>query len=163
MCCPLNCSALYFVSRSSLNILCIIYPSESSSWNTPKPMLFEILKYPYLFWSSFFEGQFEWIFSFSNNTLSLTFNSCRFSFFLSNCLFIFFWASSINFVASSQLCCSLVRNSSNFRNFICVTRLPFYECLPKLSLNRICSVTVCFLSLYWNSAAASYSVQLSCW
>ena len=59
MCCSLNCGALYFVSKSLLNILCIIHPSGSSSWNAPRLISFEILKSLYFFWSSFFKGWFE--------------------------------------------------------------------------------------------------------
>ena len=163
MCCSLNCSALHFVSRSLLNTLYIIHSSGSSSWNASRPMSFEILKDQYLFWFSFFKGRFKWIFLFSSHTLSPTFNPCGFLLFLSNYLCIFFWTSFIDFVASSQHCCSPVRNSSNFRNSVCVTRLPFYGCLPKLSSNGVCPVVACFLSLYWNSTAASHSIQSSCW
>ena len=63
-CCPLNCGSLHLVSRFLLNMLCIIHPFGSSSWNVPKLISFEILKGLYLFWSSFFEGLFEWIFLF---------------------------------------------------------------------------------------------------
>ena len=68
-------ATLHLVSRSLLNMLCIIYPFGSSSWNASKPMFFEILKSPYPFWFSFFEGWFKWIFLFSSHMLSPTFNS----------------------------------------------------------------------------------------
>ena len=156
--CSLNCSSLHLVSRSLLNTLCIIHPSGSSSWNASRPISFEILKGPYLFWSNFFKDLFKWIFLFSSHMLSPIFNLWEFLHFLSNCFFILFWATSINFVASSQLLCNPIRNSSNFRNSICATRLPFHGCLPKLSLNGVHPVATYFLSLYWNSAATSHSV-----
>ena len=163
MCCSLNCSSLHLVSKSSLNTLYIIYSSESSSWKASRLIFFEILKDLYLFWSNFFQGLFTWIFLFSSHTLSPTFNSREFLHFLSNCFFILFWATSINFMASFQLLYSPIRNSSNFRNSVCATRLPFHRCLPKLSSNGVHPVATCFLSLYWNFITASYSVQSFCW
>ena len=77
--------------------------------------------------------------------------------------FIASFAISIDFMASSQLLCNLMRNSSNFENSICTIRFLFLGYLPKLSLNGVCPVTICFLSLYWNSTAASYSIQSSHW
>jgi len=126
-------------------------------------MSFAILKGPYLFWSNFFEGQFKFIFLASSHTLFLTFNSCEFCLFLLNCLFIAFFAIFINFVAFSQLCCSLIRNSSNFGSSVYTIKFPFHRCLPKLSSKDVCSVAACFLLLYWNSATASHSIQLFCW
>ena len=113
-------------------------------------MSFEILKSPYLFWSSFFEGLFKWMFLASNYTLSPFFNLYRFHLFLLNYFFIISCANSINFMASSQLLCSSVKNSSNFGNSVYTVRLPFYRCLPKLSTNGVCSIATYFLSLYWN-------------
>jgi len=130
---------------------------------TPKPMSFEILKGPYLFWSSFFKDLFKWIFLFSNHILSPTFNPWGFLCFLLNCFFIVFCAVSIDFIASSQLLCRFVRNFSTLGNSVCTTRLLFHGCLPKLSSKGVLPVAVCLLSLYWNSAAASHSVQSSCW
>ena len=127
------------------------------------PMFFKILKGSYLLLSNFFEGQFDWIFLFLSHTLSLTFNSWEFYLFLSNCLFILFWAFSIAFVTYSQLFCIPARNSSTLEISIYTIRLPFYGCLPKFSLNSVFSITTCFLLLHWNSAATSQSVQLSCW
>ena len=146
-----------------MNILWIAHSSRSSSWNTSKPIFFEILKGLYLFWLSFFEGQFKWIFLFSNHMLSPTFNSWGFCLFLLNCLFMFFYASSIDFVVCFQLFYSSMRNSSSLGNSVCTTRLPFYRCLLKFNSNRVHSVAAYFLLLYWNSVAVSYSVQLSCW
>ena len=163
MCCSLNCSSLHLVSKSSLNTLYIIYSSESSSWKASRLIFFEILKDLYLFWSNFFESLFKWIFLFSNHILSPIFNPWEFLFFLSNCFFILFWATFIDFVASFQLLCSPIRNSSNFGNSVCTTRLSFHKCLLKLSSNKVCSVATCFLLLYWNSTATSHSVQSSCW
>ena len=140
------------------SIITIAHPSRSFNWNAFKPMSFEILNGPYLFWSSFFESQFDWIFLFFNHTLFLAFNPWGFFLFLSNCLFIFFWASFINFVACSQLFCSSMRNSSNLVNSVCTTRSPFHRCLPKFNLNSVFSVATCLLSLYWNSAAVSHSI-----
>ena len=148
MYCSLNCGLLYLVSRSSLNTLWIAHPSGSSSWNTPKLISFEILKGLYLFWSSFFEGLFEWIFLFSNYMLSPIFNLWGFLLFWSNYLFILSWASSIDFVVFSQLLCNLVRKSSNLENSIDTTRLPFHGCLPKLSSKEVLPVTTYYLSLY---------------
>ena len=162
MCCSGQWGSLYLISRSLLNTLWIIYPSGSSSWNAPWSMSFEILRGLYLFWFSFFESQFEWIFLASNHTLSPAFNPCEFYLFLSNCLFIASFAIFINFIVSSQLCCNLVRNSSNFGNSICTIRFPFYGCLPKLSLKGVLSITTCFLLLYWNFTTANHSVQLFC-
>ena len=161
-CCSLNCGLLHLVSRSLLNMLCIIHPSGSSSWNAPKLMSLEILKGLYLFWCSFFESLFKWIFLFSNHTLSPIFNSWGFLCFLSNYFFVVSYAVSIDFVASFQLLCRPVRNSSNLENSVCTMRLPFYGCLPKLSSKGVLPVAMCLLSLYWNSVAASHFVQLSC-
>ena len=136
----------------------IAHSSGSSRWNAPKPMFFEIIKSSYHFWSSFFEGQFDWIFLFSNHMLSPTFNPWEFHLFLLNCFFIFFCASSIDFVACSQFFCNPARNSSNFENSIDTMRLPFHGCLPKLSLKGVLPVATCCLSLYWNFAAANHSV-----
>ena len=90
LCWPLNFGSLHCVRRSSLNILWIAHLSGSSSWNAFKPISFKILKGLYHFWSSFFEGRFDWIFLFSNHMLSPTFSSWGFLLFLLNCLFIFF-------------------------------------------------------------------------
>ena len=125
MCWPLYCSSLYYVNRSLLNTLCVIYPSGSLSWNVSWPMSFEVLKDPYLFWSSFFEGLFEWMFLVSNHMLSSSFSPCGFCFFLSNYLFIASFAISINFVASSQLLCNPIKKFSSFGNFICTVRFSF--------------------------------------
>ena len=150
-------------NRSSLNTLCIIHLSESSSWNTPWLMFFEILKSLYLFYSSFFKGLFKWIFLASSHTLSPVFSSCRFYLFLLNCLFIASFAISIDFVASSQLLCSPIMNSSSFGNSVYTVKFSFHECLPKLSSNKMCPVAIYFLSLYWNSTATNHSVQSFYW
>ena len=163
LCYPLNFGSMHHVRRSLLNMLWIAHPSRSSSWNNPEPMSFEILKGPYHFWSNFFEGQFNWIFLFSNHILSPTFNPWGFHFFLSNYFFIFFYTSSIDFVACSQLFCNSARNSFNLWNSDYTTSLLFHRYLPKFSSNGVLSIIVCLLSLYWNFAAASQSVQLSCW
>ena len=125
-------------------------------------MSFEILKGLYLFWSSFFEGHFKWIFLASSHILSPIFSSCGFLLFLSNCFFIVYFAISIDILALSQLLCSSSRKSFSFGNSILINRFPFYKCLPKLSSNGVYFVATCFLSLYWNSATNSYSIQLSC-
>ena len=135
---------------------------QSASWNIPWPISFEILKGPYLFWSSFFKDLFEWMFLASHHILSSSFSLCRFCLFLLNYFFMTSCADSINFVASSQLYCNLVRNSFNFGNSIYTVNLPSYKYHPKLSTNSICLVTICFLSLYWNSVATIHSVQSSC-
>ena len=57
----------------------------------------------YLFWSSFFEGWFNWIFLTSNHMLSPTFSSCELCLFLSDYFFMTSFAISINLFASSQL------------------------------------------------------------
>ena len=160
---PLNFGSTYHVRGSSLNMLWITYPSRSSSWNTPEPISFKILKGLYLLSFNFFESRFDWIFLFSSHMLSLTFSPWGFHLFLLNCLFMFFCAFSIAFVVCSQLFCSPARNSSTLRISDCTTRLPFHRCLSKFNLNGVLSVVVCFLSLYWNSAAANYSIQLFCW
>ena len=148
MCWLLNCGSLYYINRSSLNILWIIHPSRCSSWNASWPMFFEILKGPYFFRLSFFEDLFEWIFLASNHTLYPAFNPCRFLFFLSNCLFITSFAISIDFIASSQLFCNPIRKSSRFGNSVCTTRFPFYKYLPKLSSNGVLPIAKCLLLLY---------------
>ena len=81
MCCLLKFSSLYHVNRFSLNTLWIIYYSGNSIWNASWPISFEILKGPYLFWSSFFKDCFEWIFLAFSHTLSPIFSSCEFLFF----------------------------------------------------------------------------------
>ena len=156
--CPMNWGSLHNVSRSSLNTLWIIHPSESSSWNTPWPIFFEILKSLYLFWSSFFEGLFKWIFLASSHTLSSAFSPWGFLLFLSNYLFIVSFATSINLIASSQLLYNPIRKSSSFGNFVCTIKSPFHVCLPKLILKGIFPITVYFLSLYWDSVATNHSV-----
>ena len=144
----MNCDSLHHVNKSSLNTLCIIHPSGSSIWNAPCPMSLRILKGLYLFWSSFFEGLFKWIFLASSHTLSSAFSPCEFYLFLSNCLFIASFAISINFIASSQLLCNSMRNSSSFGNFVYTIKLPFYRCLSKLSSNGVFPIVACLLSLY---------------
>ena len=96
----------------------------------------------------------------SNHTSSPSFSPCVFRLFLLNCLFIISLAMSIALVASSQLFYKPIKNSSSFRNSVCTVKSPFHGCCPKLSLNGMHPVAMCFLSLYWNSAAVSYSVQL---
>ena len=160
---PLNFGSTHHIRSSLLNTLWIAHPSGSSSWNPSEPIFFKILKGLYLLLSNFFKSQFKWIFLFSSHTLSPTFSPWGFYLFLSNCLFIFFCASSIAFVACSQLFCSPVRNFSTLGISDCTTRSPFHECLPKFNLNGVLPVTACLLSLYWNSAAANHSVQLFCW
>ena len=130
MCCPLNCSSLYHVSKSLLNTLWI---ARSSSWNAPYPIFFEILKGLYLFWSNFFKGQFKWIFLASNYILSPFFNPCEFHLFLSNCFFMASFAISIDFFTTSQLFCSPSRKSSSFGNSVLTVRSPFYGYLPKFN------------------------------
>ena len=162
MCCPLNFGSMHHVSRSSLKTLWIIHPSGSSSSNAPDPMFFKILNSLYLLLSSFFESRFEWIFLFSSHILSLTFNPWEFLLFLLNCFFMFFCASSIALVTCSQLFCSPIRKSSTLEISIWTTRSSFQGCFPKFNLNGVCPVVICFLSLYWNSAAANQFVQSSC-
>ena len=163
MCCPLNFGSMHCVSRFSLKTLWIIYPSRSSSSNTPNPMSFEILNGPYLLLSSFFEGQFKWIFLFSSHMLSPTFNPWGFLLFLSNYFFMFFCASSIALVVCSQLFCSPIRNSSTLGMSVWIIRSLFHGCLLKFNSNGVFPVAACFLSLYWNSAIANQFVQPSYW
>ena len=137
ICCPLNWSSLYHISRSSLNMLWIAHPSGNSSWNTSWPISFMILKGLYFFWSSFLEGYFDYIFSAFSNTLSLSFNPCGFCLFLLNCFFMASFAIFIDFFTTSQLSYSLSRKLSNFGNSVFTVRFPFYGCLPKLSLNEV--------------------------
>ena len=130
----------------------------------PSPSLSTLSYYNmYLLLSNFFEGQFDWIFLFSNHILLPTFSSWGFLLFLSNCFFILLYASSIAFVACSQLFCIPIRNFSTHGISIWTIRSPFQGCLLKFNLNGIFPVATYFLSLYWNSAAANQSVQLSCW
>ena len=96
----------------------------------------------------------------SNHTSSPSFSPCVFHLFLSNCLFIISLAMSIALVASSQLFHKPIKNSSSFGNSVCTVKSPFHECCSKLSLNGVHPIAMCFLSLYWNFAAASHSVQL---
>ena len=138
---------MHLVSRSLLNTLCIIHPSRSSSWNALKPMSFKILKGPYLFWSSFFESLFKWIFLFSSHTLSPTFNPWGFLLFLWYYHFMFSCTPSMDFLASFQLLCSFIRNSFSLGISIFISRFPFQGCLPKFRINSVCLVTACFLSL----------------
>jgi len=76
MCCPLNWSSLHHVSRSLLNMLYITHPSGNFSWNTSCPMSFVISNDLYLFWFSFFEGYFNWMFFAFNHILSSCFYPC---------------------------------------------------------------------------------------
>ena len=145
--CPLNFGSTHRVKRSSLKTLWIIQLSGSSSWNAPKPMSFMILKGPYLLLSNFFEGQFDWIFLFSNHTCSPTFRPWEFLLLLSNCFFMLLWLSFIACVACFQLSCNFFTNSSTRGNSVCTMRSPFQGCLPKFSSNGVFPVAACFLSL----------------
>ena len=147
LCCLLNFGSTHYVRRSLLKTLWIIQPSRSSSWNALKPMSFKILKGLYLLLSSFFEGQFDWIFLFSSHTWSPTFKPWGFLLFLSNCRFMFFWASSIACTACFQLSCSFFPNSSTHGNSVCTMRSPFQGCLPKFRLNGVFPVAAYFLLL----------------
>jgi len=131
-----------------------------SSYPWPKSMLHPggIDRNTYLLLSSFFEDRFEWMFLFSSHMLSPTFNPWGFLLLLSNCLFIVFCVFSMALVACSQLLCNLIRNFSTHRISIWTIRSPFQGCLPKFNSNGVFSIAACFLSLYWNSAAASQSV-----
>ena len=120
-------------------------------------MSFMILKD--LFQSSFFKSQFEQIFLASSHMLSSFFSPCRFYFFLLNCFFMASFAIFIDFFATFQLLCSPSEKSSSFDNSFFTVRSPFYRCFPKFDLNRVCLVTACFLSLYWNSTVDNYSIQ----
>ena len=162
LCCPLNFSSTHHVKRSSLKTLWIAHPSGSSSWNAPEPMSFEILKGLYLLLSSFFEGRFDWIFLFSSHTWSPTFRPWGLLLFLSNCYFMFFWASSIACAACSQLFCMFFVSSSTRGISVWTIRSPFQGYLPKFSSNSVLPVAACFLSLYANSTMTNHSVQLSC-
>ena len=144
----LNFGSTHCVRRSLLNTLWITHLSGSSSWNAPEPIFFKILKGPYLLLSNFFEGWFNWIFLFSSHMLSPIFNPCGFHLFLSNCLFMFFCASSIDFIVCSQLFYSPVRNSSTLGNSDHTTRSPFHRCLPKFNSNGVLPVATCLLLLY---------------
>ena len=162
-CCPLNFGSTHHVSTSSLKTLWIIHSSGSSNWKAPKLISFEILKGLYLLLFSFFGGWFKWIFLFSSHMLSPIFNPWEFLLFLLNCFFILLCASSIALVTCSQLFCNPMRKSSTHGMSVWTMRSPFQECLPKFNSNGVLPVTVCFLSLYWNSAAASQFVQSSYW
>ena len=155
LCCPLNFGSTHHVRRFSLKTLWIVYPSESSSWNTPKLISFEILKGLYLLLSNFFEGWFNWIFLFSNHTLLPTFSPWEFFLFLSNCFFMFFYISSIAFVACSQLFYIPIKKSSTRGIPVWTMRSSFQEYLLRFNLNGVLSVAAYFLSLYWNSATIS--------
>ena len=72
------------------------------------------------------------------------------------------FAIFINILALFQLLCNYFRKLFSFGNSVLIIRFPFYICLPKLSLNEVCSVVMYFLLLYWNSTTDNYSVQLSC-
>jgi len=158
MYCPLNWSSLHHVSRSLLNTLCIAYSFGNFSWNVSCSISFVISKDLYLFWFSFFESYFDWIFFSSNYMLFPCFNPWEFCLFLLNCFFIAFFALFIDDFAIFQLLCSFLRKVSSFGNSVFIVRSSFYECLPKLSSNGIYSVAECFLLLYWNSVANNYSV-----
>ena len=158
MCCLLKCGFLHHVSRFSLNTLWIAHPFSSSSWNAFCSIFFEILKGPYLFWSNFFEGQFEWIFLASSYIFSPSFNPCRFHLFLSNYLFMASFAIFIDYFAAFQLLHNSSRKSSNFGNSVLIVRSSFHRYFLKFNLNREYPVAICFLSLYWNSTTDNHSV-----
>ena len=163
LCCSWNFGSTHHVKRSSLKMLWIIHPSGSSSWNTPEPISFVILKGLYFLLSNFFEGRFNWIFLFFSHMCSPAFSPCGFYLFLSNCCFMFFWDSSIAYVACSQLFCKCSMNSSTDNIPVWTIRSPFQGCLPKFNLNSVLPVAACFLLLYKNSAVANQSIQSSCW
>ena len=129
---PLNWGFLHHISKSSLNILYITYPSGNFSWNTPYPMFFVISNGPYLFWSSFFESHFDWVFLAFSHTLSSYFNPWKLCLFLSNYFFMTSFAFSIDIFTVSQLLCSSSQKVSSFGNSVFIIRSPFHECCPKL-------------------------------
>ena len=122
---------------------------------------FVISKDLYLFWSSFFEDCFNWMFLPSNHMFSC-FNSWVFYLFMSNYFFMASFAISIDIFATSQLLCSSSKKVPSFGNSVFIVRSLFYRCHPKSSLNEVYSVAEYFLSLYWNSATNNYFIQLSC-
>ena len=148
MCCPLNWGSLHCVSRSLLNTLCIIYPSGNFSWNASCPIFFVISKDPYIFWSSFFEIDFDWMFFSFSHMLFSCFNPWGLYLFLLNCFFIVSFAFFIGIFTVFQLPCSFSRKVSSFGNSVFIIRFPFCVCLPKLSSNGIYLMAECFLSLY---------------
>ena len=77
-----------------------------------------------------------------------TFNPCGFYLFLLNYFFMASFTISIDLFASFQLFCSSSRKSFSFGNSVLIVKSPFHGCLLKFNLNGICSIAVCFLSLY---------------
>jgi len=120
---------LYCVSRSSLKMLCMAYPSRSSNLYASCPISFMIVKGPYLFWSSFFENLVDWIFLASSHTCSLFLSSCDCFLFLSYCFFMVSFVLSIDIFASSHVFFMLFKNSSRFGISMFIVRFPFYGCL----------------------------------
>ena len=121
MCCLLNWGFLHCVSRSLLNTLCITYSSGNFSWNTSCLIFFVILKDPCIFWSSFFENYFDWMFFSFHHMLFSCFNSWELYIFLLNCLFMASFAFFIDVFAVFQLLCSFSRkvySGNNWHNVI---------------------------------------------
>jgi len=75
------------------------------SWNAFYLIFFMISKDLYIFWSSFFEDYFDWIFLASNYMLPSCFSSWRFCFFLSK--------FSMNVFAVFQLLCNFSKKVSS--------------------------------------------------
>ena len=86
--------------------LYITHLSSNFSWNTPWPMFLVISKGLYLFWFSFFEDCFNWIFLTSNHNLPSCFNPWEFHLFLVNYFFMASFAFFIDVFAVFQLHCS---------------------------------------------------------
>ena len=156
-CWLLNFGSLYHVRKSSLNILWIAYSSGSSSWNASKPMSFKILKSLYYFWSSFFEGRYFYFPTtccFQLSVLEDFFSPCQ---IVSSCSFelllSILWSASGSSVVLWGILLILEtlfvpQGSSSMSVFQSLTWMVSFLLL---------------LSLYWNSTAASHSIQLSCW
>ena len=138
------------------------YPSRSSSLYAPCPISSMIVKSPYLFWSSFFESLFNWIFLASSHTCSSFLSSCNCLLFLSYCLFMVSFVLSIDIFASSYVFFMLFKNSSRLGISMSTVRFSFHGYLLQFRQNRVWFVAACSLSLYWNSTVANYFVQLSC-
>ena len=103
LCWLANSAFLQCVNRSSLKTSCMAHPSESFSLYAPCPISSLTVKGPYLFWSSFFEGQFVWMFLASSHTCSPVLRPCDWHVLLSYCFFIVFFVLSITVFASSLI------------------------------------------------------------
>ena len=130
LCWLTNSAFLQHINRSLLKTSYMAYSFRSSSLYPFCLISSLIVKGSYLFWSSFFEGRFVWIFFASSHTCSLTLRSCTYCLLLSYCLFIMSFVFSIAVLASSLVVSIFFSSSSKLSISVSTVRFPFQGYLP---------------------------------